>query len=146
MLEKRMMQIPPAPTDIADVMLAVEIRAHVARQTSPIDFALKSVSNARVLGALSHASAALSGLTDDQLALVRSRAREALHLEQTALQQKLTSALGELKKGLGAAKRLIFERCELREDSDGRFHSTRKPLLGNGRWLLRTEHAAGFTS
>jgi hypothetical protein len=109
LLEARMTQIPPAPTNIADVMLSAEIRAHVARQASPIEFALKSVSDARVLGALIHAPAALSGLTDDQLALVRGWAREALHPEQTALQKKLTSALGELKKGLGATKRMIFE-------------------------------------
>ena len=68
-------------------------------------------------------------MNEEQLTLVRNRVREALHPEQAARQRKLASALGALKKGLGAAKRLIFERCELREDSDGNVHSTGEPPL-----------------
>src|SRR5687767_11890365 len=42
--------LPAAPTEIRDVMAAAEIRAHVARQKSQFDFAVKNMSDPRVLG------------------------------------------------------------------------------------------------
>lgn len=110
-----MSEIPPPPSSLADVMLAQEIRAYVARHSSPIDFAMKNIGDPRVLTALLHAPACLSGLTEDQRKVIHQRAREALHPEKTQLQQKLGAALGDFQKGLDSAQRMVMERCEMRE-------------------------------
>jgi hypothetical protein len=127
-LEQRLAKLPAAPTDTSDVMLATEIRAHVARQKSQFEFAVKKMSDPRVLGALLHAPAFLSELSDEHLNLIRDRARQALHPEQTELQTKLRGALADVQKGVDAAKRAILERCEMREDPDGQFQPIRAPL------------------
>ena len=44
------------------------------------------------------------------------------------MQQWLKKALAEVQEGLAATKRMLLERCEMREDSDGQFHSIRDPL------------------
>jgi hypothetical protein len=74
------------------------------------------MSDARVLGAILNAPAALSGLNDAEFNLLRDRARSALHPEQHALQQGLARALDDLQKGVAAARRLVCERCQLRVD------------------------------
>src|SRR5262249_528668 len=94
MLEKQIPQIS-APAEVADVMLAAEIRAHAAAHPSPIDFATKSIGDERTLGALLYAPAYLSGLTEEEQKVVRRRAREALDPERTQLQQRLALALAE---------------------------------------------------
>jgi hypothetical protein len=74
-LEKKMAEnFPARPIEVADVAMAAEIRAHVARQERPIDSVLKTISDLRILGALIHAPAVLSGLSEEQLTLVRNRA------------------------------------------------------------------------
>jgi hypothetical protein len=114
-LEEQMKKLPSPPTELSDVMLEMEIRAHVGRQTSPFDFAMKNVSDGRVLGALLNAPAFLSGLAAEHMNVIRERARQALHPEQTELQQKLQKALEDVRNGLDAAKRAILERCDLRQ-------------------------------
>jgi hypothetical protein len=59
--------------------------------------------------------------------VVRERARAALHPEQVQMQQQLTKARDELRAGLAAAKRMLLERCELRDD-DGQLNSIHEPL------------------
>lgn len=53
--------------------------------------------------------------------------RATLDSEQTRM---LTKALGELREGVAATKRMLLERCELREASDGQFRSTQPISLG----------------
>jgi hypothetical protein len=127
-LEERMKKLPSAPTEFSDVMLEMEIRANVARQTSPFDFAMQNMSDARVLGALLNAPAFLSGLAAEHMNAIRDRARQALHPEQTESQKQLQAALQDARKGVDAAKRTILERCNLREDPDGQFRPIRSPL------------------
>jgi hypothetical protein len=67
-LAKHIAQFPSPPTSMADVMLAQEIRAHAARHSSPVEFAMKAIGDPRVLGALLHAPACLSGLPRLRLA------------------------------------------------------------------------------
>jgi len=50
-LEKKMIDLPQPPTNVADVALAQEIRSYVARQKSPIDVAVKSMSDPRICSA-----------------------------------------------------------------------------------------------
>jgi hypothetical protein len=123
--------LPDPPDSIADVMLASQIRAHVACQKSPIDFAVKGMADFRVLGALLNAPAFLSGLNDEELNVIRERARQTLHPEQVEKQKWLGKALDEVRKGVGAAKRAVLERCEMREDSDGQFRSVHRPSPKN---------------
>ena len=70
----------------------------------------------------------LSGLTDVEWNVVRERARAALHPQQEEMQRWLKRALAEVVEGMAATKRMLLERCEMREDNDGQFHSTREPL------------------
>jgi hypothetical protein len=128
LLERKMVDIPSPPTVVADVMLATEIRAHVVKQESPVDFVVKSISDPRILGAVLNAPSFLSGLNDAEFNLIRERARQALHPEQTNMEKQLTRALEELREGLAATKHLLLARCEMREDDDGQFRSIREPL------------------
>jgi hypothetical protein len=61
----------------------------------------------------------LSGLTDVEWNVVRERARAALHPQQEEMQRWLKRALAEVVEGMAAAKRMLLERCEMREDNDG---------------------------
>jgi hypothetical protein len=60
-LEKKMTDLPQPPTAVADVMLAQEIRQHFRSQKFPIDLAVKSMSDPRMLGAILNAPAYLVG-------------------------------------------------------------------------------------
>jgi hypothetical protein len=125
-LEMKMIDLPQPPTNVADVGLAQEIRSYISKQKSPIDAAMKSMSDPRILSAILNAPPFLSGLTDAEFKVVRERARAALHPEQVQMQQQLTKSLEELRAGLAAAKRMLLERCELRDD-DGQLHSIHEP-------------------
>jgi hypothetical protein len=48
-------------------------------------------------------------------------------------QQQLTKSLEELRAGVAAAKRLLLERCEIREDEDSQPDLIRAPLSGKAR-------------
>jgi hypothetical protein len=58
-----MIDLPEPPTSVADVALAQEIRQYIRCQKSPIDVAVKFMSNPRILGAILTAPAILSGLS-----------------------------------------------------------------------------------
>jgi hypothetical protein len=60
-LEKRMIDLPQPPTAVSDVMLAQEIRQYVRGQKSPIDVAVESISEPRMVSAILNAPASLSG-------------------------------------------------------------------------------------
>ena len=126
-LEKKMIDLPQPPTNVADVALAQEIRSYISKRKSPIDVAMKSVSDPRILSAILNAPSFLSGLSDAEFKVVRERARVALHPEQVQMQQQLTKARDELRAGIAAAKRMLLERCELLGD-DGQLHSIHEPL------------------
>lgn len=85
---------------------------HVKTQKSPIDFAVKSLSDARTLGAILTAPPFLSGLTDAEWKLVQDRARTAFHPEQVAMQKSLRKALDDLHEGIDATRRAVCERCD----------------------------------
>jgi hypothetical protein len=72
-----------------------------------------------------HAPSYLSGLSDTEYNLARERARAALHPVQTEVQAQLSKALDELRQGISATKRMLLERCELREDTDGEVRAIR---------------------
>jgi hypothetical protein len=44
------------------------------------------------------------------------------------MQQQLTKALEELRAGIAAAKRMLLERCELRDDDGSQVRSIHEPL------------------
>ena len=39
------------------------------------------------------------------------------------MHQKLTKAMQDLREGIAATKRMLLERCKLREGGDGQFRS-----------------------
>ena len=120
--------MPAPPTNVADVMLAMEVRTHVSNQKSPIDFAVRSLSDPRILSAILNAPSFLSGLNDEEWNLVRARARQSLHPAQTDMEKLLLRAREELRTGFEATKRMLLDRCEMREDDDGQFRSIRDAL------------------
>jgi hypothetical protein len=125
-LEERMVQLPKPTSNMVDFMLEQEIRGHVSEQKSPIDFVLKSIADQRVLGAVLNVPPYLSGLTEPQWNVVRERARAALHPQQSEMQDWLKKAMAEVQEGVAAATRMILERCEMRQDIDGRFRAIRE--------------------
>jgi hypothetical protein len=127
-LEKKMVDLPQPPTNVADVALAQEIRQYVRGQKSPIDFAAKSMSDPRVLSAILNAPAFLSGLGDTEWNMVRERARTAMHPEQAQMQKWLMKARDELREGVAATKRMLLERCEMGEEKPIREPLSVKPL------------------
>jgi hypothetical protein len=60
--------------------------------------------------------------------VVRERARAALHPQQLEMLQWLKKALAEVREGVAATKRLVLERCELRQDDDHQFRPVRSSL------------------
>jgi hypothetical protein len=140
-LEQRMVELPKPTTNAVDFMLEQEIRGYVNEQKSPLDFILKSISDHRALSAVLNAPPYLSGLSDTEWNMVRERARVALHPEQSEMQQWLKKALSEVQGGVAAAKRAVLERCEMREDEDGKFRSIREPMAG-ARAVPRKDAAA----
>lgn len=128
-LEDRMVELPKPTTNAVDFMLEQEIRRYVADQTSPVEFVLKTMTDQRVMSAVLTAPSFLSGLSDTEWSLVRERARVALHPQQSEMQQRLNKALAELREGVAAAKRVLLERCELREDSEGQFRPIRSAKI-----------------
>lgn len=140
-LEERMVELPKPTNNPVDFMLEKEIRSYVSKQKSSIDFVIKSMSDQRVLSAVLNAPPYLSGLSDIEWNVVRERARAALHPRQSEMQQWLKKALAEVKEGMAAAKRMLLERCELREDDDGQFRGIRVPMAG-ARPLPRKNAAA----
>ncbi|MBR0703130.1 hypothetical protein JQ599_24730 [Bradyrhizobium diazoefficiens] len=132
-LEERMVEMPRPPSSIAEVMLAQEIREFVRRQKSPIDFVMRSVGDRAVLSAILNAPNFLSGLSETEWNVVRGRARETLHPEETNAQQQLRKAMGDVLEGVAATKRALMERCEMREDSEGNLHSVHEPALAKSK-------------
>ena len=109
-------------------MLAQEIRAHIRRQKSRIDVAMRSMSDPRMLSAMLTAPACLSGLSDAEKNVVRERARSAPHPQQAQMQQQLAKSLDDLRGGLDAARRLVRERCQIGEDGNDQFRPKREVL------------------
>lgn len=127
LLEAKMTDIPARPTEVVDVMLAQEIRQWLRNHQHPVDVALKSVNDPKILGAILHAPPQLSGLDETQYNLLRAKARTSLHPVQTQTIAQLQKALGDLTDGVAAARRLICERTEVRVDSDGKYRGRHEP-------------------
>jgi hypothetical protein len=59
----------------------------------------------------------------------------ALHPQQAEMQEWLNKAIAEVREGMAAAKRMLLERCEVREERDGRFSALREPChAAQRRW------------
>jgi hypothetical protein len=109
--------LPQEPTDIAGVSLAKELRTIVRGSKSPIDSAIRALTDNRVLGAILHAPPMASGLTEAEYGIVRQRARAAAAPTQAAAAEALTKARAELVETKAAMRRLILERTDLTEDA-----------------------------
>ena len=125
LLETKMNDLPQPPAAIADVMLAQEIRQYIRDQKSPIDVAMKSISDPRMLGAILGAPSFLSGLSETEIDVVRDRARTAFHPAQTEMQKQLRKALDELREGVAATRRAVSERCQMRADLNDQHRAVR---------------------
>lgn len=127
-LEQRMVSLPKPENDATSVIAGAEVRAHIARQSNPLNFVLTNLSDSRVLKAVMGGPAFLSGITDIQLNLVREKARQALHPEQTEMSQLLTAALDDCRKGIAACLRMVLERTDVVIEADGSVHEIHRKL------------------
>ncbi|MCK1570801.1 hypothetical protein [Bradyrhizobium sp. 174] len=128
LLEERMVELPKPTANVIEFMTEQEIRAHINKQRPRLNFVLKSISDQRLTSAVLNAPCYLSGLNDVEWNVVRERARAALHPQQAEMQQWLRKALAEAQEGLAATKRMLLERCQMREDDDGQFRSIREAV------------------
>jgi hypothetical protein len=126
-LDQKMKELPVQANDAPAVLREQEIRAWISRQKSPIDAAIKGLSDPRIVSAILGAPHFLSGLTEAEHQLIASRCRKALFPAQIAMKNQLTKAFGELTEGVAASKRLILERTGCREDSDGIVRGNHEP-------------------
>jgi hypothetical protein len=109
-LNEKMTGLPKPPSDFMESIMAVEVRGIVRSQQHPTNFVLSNLADPRVVGAVLNAPAALSGLKDEEVAIVRDKARTQLHPKEHAMQQQLEKALADLHTGVENSKRMIRER------------------------------------
>ncbi|MDX8494971.1 hypothetical protein RFN29_25770 [Mesorhizobium sp. VK22B] len=124
----QMTSLPKKPDHVADVMVAQEVRAHVAKQPSPATYVLNHLNNPQIVAAVLHAPAFLSSLEDTDLAVIKERAGQTLHPDQVRMSKEVTDALAHLREGIEAAKRLILERTDARHDRDDVMRSKKDSL------------------
>ncbi|RUU59443.1 hypothetical protein [Mesorhizobium sp. M2C.T.Ca.TU.002.02.1.1] len=126
--ESKMTSLPKKPDHVADVMLAQEIRAHVAKQSSPANYVLSHLSDPAIVGAVLNAPGYLTGLANTDLVVIRERAASSLHPEETKRIKEASEALEATRQGIEAAKRMILERCDARHDRDNVIRSKQAPI------------------
>lgn len=94
--------MPDAPTEIADVLLAQEIRAHIAKQkdTDLIDYLLRTnnKTDIRLVSAVLHAPSYLSGLTDEHKNLFIREAEIALFPGAAGSRCRLKKAFDQMQE------------------------------------------------
>ena len=107
----------PKPTSAADIAMGEEIRAFIrTTKSSPFDFAMRNINDPRVLAAVLHAPAFLTGLDDAMFEAIKAKAAIALNPEKLAQKKQAEGALEELRKGVDAAQRMIMSRTETVQD------------------------------
>ncbi len=107
--------LPPPATEFADVALAQELRTLVRSSKSPIDAAVRGLSDPRIVAAILHAPPMACGLSDAEHDLVRQRARMAAAPQQASAVDALVKARTDIVEASAAMRRLIEERCSLDE-------------------------------
>lgn len=128
-LEGRMVDLPQPPANAVEAMLCEEIRRFVNKQEPPrANFVLANLADRRIAQAVLTAPHYLSGLTETEQNVIRAKARSALHPVQTDMQSKLNKAMAELTEAMAATRRLILERCDLREEHDAHGNIIVKPI------------------
>ncbi len=119
--------LPSAPTSVADVQLAAEIREHVARQEKPDSFVLVHAADERVVAAVLSAPAFLSGMKDEHLAILERAILNKLHPDRTEYRDTLQRALGVCEQAIKQAQRLIVDRAKMVRHPDGQWRFIRDP-------------------
>ena len=111
--------MPGAPTEMVDVMLAQEIRAHIASQREPANYVLKHKSDARFVAAVAHAPSYLSGLKDEEKNLFLREAETAMFPGASGDKRELLKAQDQLQSIIRHAEKVIGERAQLMKTQDG---------------------------
>ncbi|MBZ9673434.1 hypothetical protein [Mesorhizobium sp. ES1-3] len=119
--------LPEVSNDIADVMLAAEIRAFIRSQhgsgNDPVNYLYKQkvMADQRVVAAVSAAPAFLSGIDDEQKTQFLARAQLQMFPSSASEQQQLLKAKIALHDAVAAAERMVGQRAQLssRPGADG---------------------------
>jgi hypothetical protein len=107
-----------APTNIADVVIHSEIRAHIANMKSgKVDFLAKHGTDPVFASAILCAPGFLSGLTEDELTFVRRKVEQHIAPQIAEARDATLKAMKEAEQGWRKAVEKIGERGGLTEDS-----------------------------
>jgi hypothetical protein len=110
-LNEKMSATIEKPKD-AEAPIAAEIRAHIARQPSPIMAALKLKDNKETVTAILGAPSYLSGLSDQEAATLRTQVLSATDQQKEV--QEIQNALRVVHQAVKSATGMISERAKLR--------------------------------
>ena len=118
-LGKRVREAVKAPSTPFDIALHAEIRAVIRETGQAAVFIDEHVGDERVLTAVLTAPAFLSGLSDVEFNLLKSREESRLNPEAAATVADVAKALEQIKHGLVIAEKMIGERGQLMKTADG---------------------------
>jgi hypothetical protein len=111
------------PKDVAEAQIAAEIRAHIAKQESPVMAALRLKGDAKAISAVLDAPPFLSGLNEQEAATLRAEALAST--EQQHEVNEITNALAVCKGAIKGAASMICERAKVRQRHDGTWEEFR---------------------
>jgi len=118
-----------------DAAIAVQIRDWLSRQggngddagSKRLAAAVSKIKDPRFVSAILEAPAYLSGLTDDQVGIVRAQALDSTDPSNEA--RAVSNALDVAEAAVKRASNMIAERAGMRADPDGQWrHQTEKPV------------------
>lgn len=118
-LKEKTTPLPKTPATAAEIVIASDIRRHIAGQENPSHAAWKLSSDPRVIAAILQAPSFLSGLTDEDVANIRNAAVKAAHPDQVREIAEIENALRVCQKAIASAQRKIAQRANMRRDADG---------------------------
>lgn len=108
------------PSSIGEAMMQAEIRSHLAAMKgSKMDFLSKHAIDPRVAGAILGAPPFLSGLTDTEVGVVKSRIERYVAPEIVKEREVTLKALNEAEQGWQRAIEKIGERAGLIKKAEG---------------------------
>ena len=118
-----------SPANIAEAMVHAEIRAHLAAMKgSKLNLVERHMSDPRVVSAVLDAPPFLSGLTDTEVAVVRTRIEQHLAPEIAEARDATLKALEQAEQGWQRAMEKIAERGGLTKGPDGTWADTSRKV------------------
>jgi hypothetical protein len=142
-LQKRLADVPPAPSNYQAVANAVEVREHMRalkvghdkavtrgmeqRPQRAAAFAEQNLGDPDVVSAWLWSKPFQSGLSDAEFNALREKLRATVNPVSSDMIKKLTKAMDELTSGMALAKKIVMERAGLVQHIDGSIRMQGEP-------------------